>query len=404
MASATISKKKSRERTSRRLKDQEHGYFARNKVEMVKMGKPFFTLLKTLIDNARETIHIQTYIFGEDTTGLYIADALKEAAKRGVQVWLMVDGYASQKLSKNFQNELKDAGVKFRFFEPFFRSKHFYFGRRLHHKIVVVDSCDCLVGSMNIADKYNDIDGEKAWFDMAVHIKGNVALELERICVRFFYGRSWKVWRWSNKKPGAKKEMDFPESYNVPIRVRQNDWIQKKGQATSSYFQLFHKAEKSISVVCSYVLPGKGLRAQMVKAAKKGVKIRFVLAGTSDVKVVKAAERYLYRWMARYNMKLYEYQTTILHTKMAAADGEFMTLGSYNLNNLSAYASIELNLDIKNKSLVSKVEKEIDGIIEKDCEEVDLDHYTTHLFSWKQLMRWSAYQLTRMAEKLVTKK
>ena len=388
-------------RRNRRLKDELQGFYLHNKVEYVEQGKEFFTLLKKVLAKAKHTIHLQTYIFIDDETGTDIGNSLLAAVERGVEVYVLVDGYASQAISQEFIEMLRAAGVKFRLFEPFFKSKHFYFGRRLHHKIVVIDGEESLVGSMNIADKYNDIGDEKAWLDRALHIKGDVSMELQRICVRFFEGNKWRKVK---KQPGPAETKEFPESYNMPVRVRQNDWINRKAQATSSYFQLFHNARESIVVVCSYVLPGQTLRTQLERAARRGVKIRFVLAGTSDVKVVKTAERYLYRWMFRNKMELYEYQPSVLHVKMALADDEILTLGSYNLNNLSAYASVELNIDVKHPPFVKTVAEDINDVIKKDCHVVELDEYTTGLFSWRQLMRWSAYMITRVAEKLVTKR
>ena len=115
-------------------------FSAQNRVKLVKGGAPFFDALKELIRNAEHTIHLQTYIFSNDVTGTSVAEDLMEAAKRGVSVYLMADGYASRALPKDFIKKLEDAGVHFRFFEPIFRSEHFYFGRRLHHKVVVIDN------------------------------------------------------------------------------------------------------------------------------------------------------------------------------------------------------------------------------------------------------------------------
>ena len=402
MSTSEFTELRTKVRRYRRLRDQLHDYYLHNKVSYVEQGKKFFTLLKKLIDQAEQSIHLQTYIFEDDETGQFIANALMEAARRKVAVYVLVDGYASQKVSKEFLANIRAGGVKFRFFEPFFRHRRFYFGRRLHHKIVVIDGEEALVGSMNIADKYNDLDGEKAWLDRALHIKGEVAMELQRICVRFWEGKKWRFIR----KPKATKlpEKNFPESYQTPVRVRQNDWINRKRQATRTYFQIFHSAEKYITVVCSYVLPDSVLRRQLERAAKRGVEISFVLAGTSDVKLVKTAERYLYRWMLRNKMKLYEYQPSVLHVKMAFADDTILTLGSYNLNNLSAYASVELNVDVKDREFVREVREDIEKVIKKDCTSVVLEEYMTNLFSLKQFKRWFAYVITRIGEKIITKK
>jgi cardiolipin synthase len=402
MYSSEFTELKTKVRRYRRLKDQLHDYYLHNKVEYVEQGRAFFRVLKSMIDGAKDSIHLQTYIFEDDETGRFIGNALAAAAKRGVAVYVLVDGYASQKLSGTFLADIREAGVRFRLFSPFFKSRHFYFGRRLHHKIVVVDGETALVGSMNIADKYNDVGDEKAWLDRALHIKGDVAPELQRICVRFWEGKKWRMLR--KRKAATPSDKKFPESYQTPVRVRQNDWINRKGQATRTYFQIFHSAKKYICVVCSYVLPDSTLRAQLERAAKRGVEIYFVLAGTSDVKVVKTAERYLYRWMFRNKMKLYEYQPAVLHVKMAIADDEILTLGSYNLNNLSAYASVELNVDVRDSELVRIVRDDISKVIQKDCIVVPLEDYMTRLFSWKQFMRWCAYVVTRIGEKLITKK
>ena len=403
MLTSEFTELKTKVRRYRRLRDQLHDYYQHNRVEYVEQGKHFFKKLKWIIDKAKESIHLQTYIFEDDETGTFIADALIKAAERGVAVFVLVDGYASQKISKSFLARVREAGVRFRLFEPFFKFRKFYFGRRLHHKMVVVDGEEAMVGSMNIADKYNDIGDEKAWLDRAIYIHGEVAAELQRICVRFWEGKKWsRLIR--KKKATTAPGKNFPPDYDTPVRVRQNDWINRKGQATRTYFQIFHNAKTYIYVVCSYVLPDSTLRRQLERAAKRGVEIRFVLAGTSDVKVVKTAERYLYRWMLRNKMKLYEYQPAVLHVKMAIADDEILTIGSYNLNNLSAYASVELNLDVRDPAFVKEVRRDIEEVMEKDCIVVPLKDYMTRLFSWRQFMRWCSYVITRIGEKIITKK
>ena len=138
-------------------------YSKNNQVELILGGKKYFDFLLKLITNAKESIHIQTYIFAEDETGNLIINALKKSVNRGVDVHLLADGYASKDLSNQFINQLKIDGVNFRFFEPFFKNSNFYFGRRLHHKVVVVDEKYALVGGLNIANHYNDLPNKPSW-------------------------------------------------------------------------------------------------------------------------------------------------------------------------------------------------------------------------------------------------
>jgi cardiolipin synthase len=323
-----------------------------------------------------------------------------EAAKRKVAVYLLADGFASQKLSKSFREKLRRAGIHFRFFEPLLRSHHFYFGRRLHHKVTVIDGVQALVGSMNIADRYNDLPEERAWFDLALYVEGEASIALHNICCRF----------WTKKKSKAFKLPDdvhdfiasIPEEEYCPVRIRQNDWVNRKDQISKTYSGLFLGAKETISIVCSYFLPGKTFLKQIKQAVRRGVKIKVVLAGFSDVKIAKFAERYLYRWMLRNKIEVYEYQPTVLHSKMAFADNHLLTLGSFNINGLSAYASVELNLDIKNEAFVRKVEKETSTIIERDCIAIDLTTYTIRLFSLKQFIQWASFQIIRLTLTLST--
>ena len=112
----------------------------------------------------------------------------------------------------------------------------------------------------------------------------------------------------------------------------------------------FRPANESITIMCSYFLPGRTYRKLLSRASVRGVKIKVILAGKSDVAVSKNAERYLYDWLLRKNIRIYEFETTVLHAKMSVVDGDMVTIGSFNVNNISAYASLELNLDVKSKS------------------------------------------------------
>src|SRR6478736_5794524 len=145
-------------------------YTSANQLKLVRGGVHYFQTLIKLINSARTSVHIQIYIFAEDNTGKEVAEALKNAAKRGVKIFLLVDGYASQSLSSDFIEDLKSNGIQFNQFEPIFRRRDFYFGRRMHHKIVVVDGEQGLVGGINISDRYNDVADEPAWLDWAAHV------------------------------------------------------------------------------------------------------------------------------------------------------------------------------------------------------------------------------------------
>ena len=378
------------------LKQRHHTskYSFNTSLSFVPGGKPYFDLIANLIDTASLSIHVQCYIFDEDRTGTMIAEKLIMAANRGVSVYILVDGYASQNLSKHFIEKIRSAGIKFKFFEPLLKSKYFYFGRRLHHKIVVIDTVKAVIGGLNISDKYNDFPSKAGWLDFALLVEGEVAKELCILC--------WKTWN------GYPINMELTPCESVPtpkmvfkgptplIRMIRNDWIRRKVQISNVYNHMFRTAKKEIIILSSYFIPGNLLRTLISQAINRGVNVKVVSAGYSDVKIAKDAERWLYDWLLRNNIELYEYQKNVLHGKLGICDGEWFTLGSYNINDLSAHASIELNLEVIDTPLTQEFRSIINQIIKEDCIQITLEGYKKTKNVFKQLKQWFAFEILRM--------
>ena len=369
------------------------GYTTHNKVRLVHGGADYFATIAALIDGAQSTIHLQTYIFDGDETGRQVSAALLRAAARKVQVFILLDGYASQHLSKEMIGEWKTAGIQFRWFWPLLKSRKFYLGRRMHHKVIVVDAARGMAGGVNISDRYNDIGGQKAWLDRALLVEGESALLLHLVCRDMWTKAYWNPVTKKETYPWLKPYIPREECM---VRVRRNDWVQGKNQISRSYVQMFQQAQSRIIVLSSYFLPGKILRKYMVQAAKRGVVIKIVVGGVSDVKISRLAEQYMYRWLFRNNMQVYEYQDTILHGKMATYDGVWMTDGSYNVNRISAYASVELNMDVRTTDFVAGVEAELEGILRDHCVKIIPEQYFQHVGLFRQFRQRLAYQTIRV--------
>lgn len=366
------------------------GYTLNRKISLVRAGSEYFSLLENLIRQARHVIHLQTYIFDEDDTGLQIGKALMEAARRGVKVFLVVDGYASQDLSEAFIERLTSSGLRFRFFEPLLRSRGFYFGRRLHHKVVTVDGMHSLVGGINIGNHYNDTFEKVAWLDWALYVEGPVAHELQRICEPQTQKALLKVLSRTVKPPLPVPTLDDGQYL---VRPRINDWVKRKRDITVSYLSMLNQAQSHIYIISSYFIPGKILRTYLSRATQRGVKIKLILAGIADVKLAKQAERWMYRWLLRNNIEIYEYQRKVLHAKLATYDQQWVTVGSYNINNISAYASVELNMEVLNEDFAKDVETRLNRIIDTDCIRITGE---MHQSLWDRFLQRSSYDIFRI--------
>ena len=373
-------------------------YSFRNKATLIKGGQQYFDTLKELIKKASFFIQIQVYIFEDDYTGNEIGSHLIEASKRNVKIQLLLDGYASRNLSKEFIQRLQRAGIQLRFFEPIFKSKRYYFGRRLHHKVIVADGTKALVGGINISDRYNDRPNDPSWLDYAVLIEGETAFELHKLCLQFYFKKR-KIETWTDKLNNP-----FLPSENVhtAIRIRRNDWVMNKNQISGTYMEMFRNAQREITMMSSYFIPNKFFRKQMASALKRGVTIKLILAGKSDVHLAKNAERYFYRWALRNNIQIFEYLPTVLHSKVAVCDNRIATIGSYNINDISAFASIELNVEIEDNKFADSIKNEIQRIVDSQSIEIKKENLNSNYGLFDQLIHWISYILFRLTFKLFT--
>lgn len=154
--------------------------------------------------------------------------------------------------------------------------------------------------------------------------------------------------------------------------------------------------------MCSYFLPGRLFRKRLSQAVKRGVKVKVILAGPSDVMMAKNAERYLYEWLLKNNIEIYEYQKTVLHAKVAEYDNLWSTIGSYNVNNISAYASLELNLEIRNNEFSKKVENELEQIIAGECKPITKENYSSSTNFARRIWQRFCYGFINNVLKLFT--
>ncbi len=367
------------------------GYTLHNKVEVVRGGAAYFARIRSIAEQAVYSIHFQTYIFDEDETGTEVADVLIAAAKRGILVYLMVDGYASQHLSHHFIDKLKAGGVHFRFFEPFLKSKKHYFGRRMHHKVMVADGRICMVAGVNISNRYNDMPGIPAWLDWAIIVEGDIALSVDRVCRNV-----WNRALFEKNCKATELPPFTPPSTNCKVRIRRNDWVYNRTDITDSYRQLFKTAQKDVTIMTSYFWPPEGLLRRMEGAAKRGVRVSVVLTGRADVPLAKYAERYLYDRLFRSNIRIYEYRRNVLHGKVAVRDDDWLTVGSYNLNNISAFASVEMNLDVLDKAVASEMKHALRKVIDTDCDSITKENFQKSQGIFKRLFCYLSYKVIQM--------
>jgi cardiolipin synthase len=358
-------------------------------IETVFSGEDYFSRLQRMINKAESEIHLQTYIFENDATGMKIAECLKEAAMRKVNVYVLLDGYGSNTLPGELTNNLIKHGVNLRFFS----ANIVLIGRRLHHKVVVADGKTALIGGINIADKYHGTKTEEPWLDFALQIEGKIAEPLQELCRNTYFRKK----RQTRKKIKAA----FYSDDRISVRILQNDWLKRKNEICIAYLKSIRNAKKEVIIVGSYFLPGRRLIDALKKVARNGVKLKLILSGISDVPLVRRASRYLYSSLLKNNIELYEWKKSVLHGKAAVVDSEWITIGSFNLNHLSSYGSIEMNVEIASPEFAAYFASHLYTVIAQS-EKITAETLKARKGIVSRLLNWFSYLLTRTGMILIT--
>jgi cardiolipin synthase len=380
-----------------KIPERRYIYKEGHYIQLLRSGDSYFSAVEKVIDEARDFIHFHTYILDEDETGQRIVDALIRAAKRGVRTYLLLDAFGTKYLSGTLIKSIENSGILFRFFSPTFITKGFYLSLRLHSKVVLADGETAILGGMNIANRYHGLPEKKEWLDYAILFKGPECVHLLNILQ--------KLW---NKRfiPGNERSREIIKDVvswneNVKLIVLQNNWYRNKIEILKSYRYAFRDAREKMIIFASYFLPGRNERRLMRNASARGVDITVVFSAESDAPIFKRATRFLYDFILKNNIRIYEYLPSNLHAKVATVDGKWATIGSYNLNHLSDYASIEINVGILNEEFTSKFERELTGIIQNDCREVTFDEFNRKRNWITRLAGWASYQMIRLMMRIM---
>ena len=374
-----------------------HEYKSGHSISLIRSGDDYFAVCEQVINEAKAYIHFQTYIVDDDETGRRIVNALIRAAERGVRVYFLLDAYGGASFSKELITLVDDAGILFRKFSPALITNGFQLSLRLHHKVLLVDGDITIVGGMNVANRYHGTQEMKEWLDFAILIKGP-----ECAHVLFMLKRLWnKVF--ISRKGRSREMVHHPAHYedNVKVKVLQNHWYRNKIEILKSYRSAFKHAQERMIIMASYFLPGRNERKLLRNASRRGVDIKIVLSAESDAPVFKRATSFLYDFILRNNIKIFEYLPSNLHAKVATVDGKWSTIGSYNLNHLSDYGSIEMNANILDTTFSEQFEELLLEIIEKDCRQVTLEEFIQHKTWYSQLSGWLSYQMIRILMRLM---
>jgi len=346
---------------------------------------PLFEAMLRDIGQAKQRIWLETYIFYNDAGGTSIAEALKRKAREGLDVRVLYDGLGCASTPAAFFTDMQSAGVKVYGFhtilEGLRRLKPLtIINRRNHRKLLVVDDYSGYFGGMNIIDNVEDVEQVKresrpassGWRDVHIRLVGPQQAELadsfERSWRRAQHirvprrsratGRAHLIHAVHGRGAGGENgEHAGREASAELIRFFDSEPHNRFSRAARVYAWLIGAARFQITLSMAYFIPvGAPLRALM-RARRRGVRIRVVVPGKSDVKIVQRATAHLYDKLIRRGFRIYERRRRMLHSKMMVVDTLFTLVGSANLDPRSLYTNLEFVAVIRSRALAEIMQR-----------------------------------------------
>ncbi|WMD22206.1 cardiolipin synthase ClsB [Achromobacter seleniivolatilans] len=340
------------------------GWREGNRYTLLENGEVYFPAVRRAIEAAKNEVLVETFILFDDKVGQELQQVLIAAAQRGVNVDLLVDGYGSDELSEAFVAAMTASGVRFHIFDPRprllgIRTNVF---RRMHRKIVAVDGVCALVGGINFSADHLPDFGPQAKQDYAVQVDGPLAADIADYARAALARHRPRRWR--------RGDRDSMPDGDGGGRLVVRDNLGHTTDIERYYRAGLRSAKHDVLIANAYFFPGYRLLRDLVKAARRGVRVRLLLQGEPDMLVARLAATMLYDYLIAAGVEIFEYCKRPLHGKVACVDDDWSTVGSSNLDPLSLALNLEANVVARDASLNSALRASLERLIAQDCKPV----------------------------------
>ena len=312
-------------------------------------GDETFPAMLAAIDAAKARVSFETYVFSDGEVADRFVDALARAAQRGVVVRIVLDPIGSSLDSKS-SDKLKDAGAKLAWFNPlgFFSLEDYNY--RTHRKTLVVDGDVAFTGGMGVADHWiGHAQGEEHWRDTHFRITGPAVRALE--------GSFYENWIEAGGLSAPALDPPLPpRATGARSVVVWSNPMTGASNIKLLYMLAIGAARQTIDIQSPYITLDPSTQWSLDQARQRGVRIRLLAEGDiTDAMPVKHASRYDYQRLLDDGYEIYEYQTTMMHTKAMMVDGIFSIIGSANFGNRSFELNDELAIGVYDRELAAQL-------------------------------------------------
>ncbi|MDB6055359.1 MAG: hypothetical protein JWN25_2882 [Verrucomicrobiales bacterium] len=350
-------------------------------------GDEAFAAMLSAIRAAKTSVRLEMYIYEASTIGDLFRDELVSAARRGLDVRVLIDALGSVTLPYDFWESFRKAGGQFKWFN---RLQFNRLGLRDHRKILVCDDEIAFIGGFNIAPEYEGDGVTKGWRDLGMVIRSELATDLSKAFDMMFELADFKPRRFTKIRKARHQVSVVTEKSKLLLSSPGFSFNLMKNA-------LYHDLARAdhVKIVSAYFLPTRRLRREILRIRKRGGRVQLVLPAISDVPFSQMATRSLYRRLLMTGIEIYEYQPQILHAKMILMP-QAAYVGSSNLDVRSFHSNYELLVRINEPGFISEGESLFAEIL-GHSKAIDLAEWKQSRTFFSKLMgKWAFLVLAKL--------
>ncbi len=371
-------------------------FVAGSRLALLEGGGAYFPALEAACDAARREIFLETYIFDDDAAGQQISRALMRAARRGVAVHLLLDGFGCKDRNPQMIAGMQQAGVHVLVYRPDIAPWTLQRQRlrRMHRKLAVIDFETAFVGGINIIDDMHTPGQTPPRFDYAVRIEGPLIREIQPVARRLWalvsYSRFGRAWHAPHAALPTVREAG---TQRAALLVRDN--LRHRSDIEEAYLAAIGRARTEILIANSYFLPGRRFRRALTDAAARGVRVTLLLQGRVEYALLHYASRALYGSMLDAGIVIYEYRKSFMHAKVAVIDRHWATVGSSNIDPFSLLLAREANVVVEDRKFAGELHASLDAAMAAGAQKVERESWQRQPLTRRALI-WTAYGFARL--------
>lgn len=366
-----------------------------NHVTLLQCGAEFFPALEAAIDSAEHEVRIETYILADDDTGRRMVEAMKRAVIRGVAVRVAYDGFGSASFLGKLGEVMRADGIEVAVFRPetWWNALRRSRLRRLHRKLAMIDGRIAFVGGINLIDDLNMPEPKRPRFDYAVRVEGPL---LEPI-----HAAMCELWARLHQH-GIERLRAVMQAFpprTVPAGDHRawfafRDNVSHRRDIEREYLTAILAAKHDILIANAYFFPGRRFRRALLRARRRGVRVRLLLQGRQEYLLQHYATRALYGTLLDVGVEIFEYKRSFLHAKVAVVDAEWATVGSSNIDPFSLQLAREANVFVRDPRFALTLQQSLESAIAADSQVVHQARWSERPWG-DRVLTWALYGVAR---------